>query len=58
MMGKSENPLLKPDSNNFSKRLKSATYWILWATAMSLIIGAAAGSILWMILIYGVYDPR
>ena len=52
-----QNPLLKSEGTNFS-RLKMAVYWILWAVAMAIIIGCSVGAIMWMILIYGVYDPR
>jgi hypothetical protein len=55
MRGKLEIPLLKSDGTNFS-RIKMAVYWMLWAVAMSIIIGCSVGAIMWMILIFGVHD--
>jgi hypothetical protein len=55
MRGKLEIPLLKSEGTNFS-RIKMAVYWALWAVAMAIIIGCSVGAIMWMILVFGVYD--
>jgi hypothetical protein len=57
MRGNFEIPLLKSEGTNFS-RLKMAVYWILWAVAMSIIIGCSVGAIAWMVLVFGVYDHQ
>jgi hypothetical protein len=55
MRDDSKFPLLKSEGTNFS-RLKMAVYWMLWAVAMSIIIGCSVGAIAWMVLVFGVHD--
>jgi hypothetical protein len=57
MRDDSEFPLLKSEGTNFS-RLKMAVYWMLWAVAMSIIIGCSVGAIAWMVLVFGVHDHQ
>jgi hypothetical protein len=57
MRDDSKFPLLKSEGTNFS-RLKMAVYWMLWAVAMSIIIGCSVGAIAWMVLVFGVHDHQ
>ena len=58
MRGKLENPLPKFHSTNFLARLKDSVYWILWAITGSVILGSSVGCLIWMIVVYGVYEPK
>ena len=58
MRGKLENPLPKFHSTNFLARLKDSVYWILWAITGSVILGSSVGCLIWMIFVYGVYEPK
>jgi len=55
-MGDLENPLLKSEGTNFSSRFLAAVHWLLWAVILSVIIGASVGTIVWVVLVYWMYD--